>query len=90
MAIHLFARGYEDALEFADLPMGLKFSFSRQEIQNKFAGLPLESGGGMDSPMFGWTSAWERYTFENVTLHFSYSRNNNSIELVTIGKLSNS
>jgi len=87
-AIHLLTNSKQpEANTFKDeLPFQLSFSFSRKKT-HQILGEPQITGGNMDSPFLGHINHWDKYLFDTYSLHFSYSKDENQIEQVTLGSL---
>lgn len=68
------------------LPKELEFSDSRLIVQSKL-GKPNRSGGGVNDLYLGYIHAWDKYYFQEYSLHLEYSENNDTIRIITIGSL---
>ncbi len=64
--------------------MGLEFSFSRGEIQQLYSSIVSKSGGGKNILALGWVNYWEKYFFENVSIHFLYTKGKDKLEQITL------
>ena len=85
--IHLSSKLNKNRLQFdGELPFEVKFSFSRNEIR-KLLGAPNKTGGGHELLYVGYVPFWDKYHFESYTVHFQYSVNNLSINVITIASL---
>jgi hypothetical protein len=83
-AIHFYSGKQEGASKFAEeLPFNLNFSFSRADVQRLLRVVNF-SGGGNFSFLYGPAPIWDKYLFENLSLHLQYSPDEKNIELVTI------
>lgn len=86
-SINLFSGKYTDSEMFRNaLPHGVDFSFSRSDVQNSF-GMPTKSGGGNRNLLFGNIPVWDKYYLDNYSIHFQYSADERSIDLVTLMSL---
>lgn len=85
--IHLFSADEINGISCYEgqMPFNLNFTSSRTEV-NAILGKPNRSGGGYNS-IVGHIPLWDKYYFANYTLHFQYSDQSQSIDLVTIGSL---
>lgn len=84
-SIHLFSGDDGDYQAFKDdLPFKVKFSFNEDDIHEVF-GKPNKSGGGHRSLYLEFIPTWDKYYFDNYSLHFQYSKK--SIEAITIASL---
>jgi len=86
-AIHFYS-GKEDHIKrFSDkLPFDLSFELSKEQTRRKF-GEPQQSGGGDFSFLYGITPNWDKYFFENFSLHFQFSEDEGAIDVITIDSL---
>lgn len=84
-SIHLFSGEDGNYQAFKeDLPFKLKFSFTKDDIHELF-GKPNKSGGGHKSLFLEFIANWDKYYFDNYSLHFQYSKTR--IEIITIASL---
>lgn len=85
--IQLYSEGKDGCRMFkGELPFNLQFSYSRDEVRSRL-GMPKKSGGGKTVLYIGYTPYWDKYFLDGCTLHFQYSNDDNSIQLITIGSL---
>ena len=63
----------------------LDFNMSREDVVT-ILGKPNRNGGGYKA-VWGFVPLWDKYHFGTYTLHIQYSRNGESIDLITIGSL---
>jgi hypothetical protein len=88
LSIHFFGEKRKDEKSFkGELPLSIKFSFSRKTVQSIF-GIPTRSGGGHHQILYGLIPLWDKYILHDFSLHFEYSNDENSISLLTAGSLS--
>jgi hypothetical protein len=67
-----------------ELPDGLSFSMSRQEVRTAL-GAPTKSGGGTTSAVFNRvTPRWDRFDRRDSSLHVQYNADANAIAMVTL------
>jgi hypothetical protein len=86
-AIHLFSENYENARSFGDnLPNGLFFTDRKDEVKTKLGEADVY-GGDHQSNLLGYIQYWEKYYYNNYSLHLYYSDNKRNILLVTVGRL---
>lgn len=85
--IQFYSEGKDGCSMFkGELPFNLQFSYSRDEVRSRL-GMPKKSGGGKTVLYIGYTPYWDKYFLDGCTLHFQYSNDDNSIQLITIGSL---
>lgn len=86
--IHLFSGNKQDGFKSfkGDLPFGLSFS-NDMEVVRSVIGRPDKSGGGHRALYIGLVSFWDKFYFENYSLHFSYTEDCKSIEKITIASM---
>ena len=87
VGIHLFSVNIQGYNEFKTLPLGIEFSMSREQINKLFEGIQKNEGGNINTPILGWMNLWEDYTLENATIQIHYSKDEKSIEYITIVSL---
>src|ERR1700754_5113173 len=69
-SIHLFS-GHSDSKEYrGEIPLGLRFSMSK-DIVNELLGDPNKRSSGY-TDMFGRVPSWDKYLFEDYSLHVQY------------------
>lgn len=86
-AIHFYSGKKEKTSRYIDnLPFNLDFSFTNNQTR-LLLGEPDLSGGGDFSFLYGDTPAWDKYLFENYTLHIQFSEVDKSIDLLTIDSI---
>ena len=83
-AIHFFSGKDGLTNQFIDiLPFDLKFSNTNKETRLLF-GEPDQCGGGEKSILYSKTKNWDKYFFEDFSLHLQFSDIDCSIDLITI------
>ncbi|MGZ3776388.1 MAG: hypothetical protein ACXVI9_01950 [Mucilaginibacter sp.] len=83
-AIHLNSGTYLGVGSFpGDLPYSLKFTYGINDVR-KLMGVPDNTSGDYKVPAFGGKRSWDKYFFNNYTLHIQYSNQEDYIELVTV------
>jgi len=83
-AIHFHSGKIDGANQFEDaLPLNIKFFQTRSEMRGIF-GRPNESGGGEKSFLYEKTKDWDKYFFDEFSLHLQFADIDCSIDLVTI------
>lgn len=86
-SIHLFSKGFQNFNQFVgDIPYSLKFENSMESVHQKL-GRPNSYGGGFDHEIFGYIEKWEKYFFNDFSIHIRYSKGQVKILLITIGSL---
>lgn len=86
-SIHLFSKIDGDYNCFNEaLPNGLQFSDTRQIVHTKL-GKPDIKGGGISDIYMSYIHEWDKYYFQEFSLHLEYNENNNGIRILTIGSL---
>jgi len=86
-SIHLYSGNDDSGQIFkGEIPFDIKFSFSRETI-HAILNKPQKSGGGHEILYMGYINHWDKYYFENFSLHLQYSIDNSSIDLITIASL---
>lgn len=84
--IHLFSK-YENYMQFEDeLPFNIEFSLTKVDIRS-LLGEPSRTGGGTNALYIGFVYPWDKYYFDNYTMHFQYSIDELAISIITIGSL---
>ena len=68
------------------LPGNLEFSFSREDI-HLLLGIPSESGGGQEVVYLGYVPIWDKYYFNNYSIHIQYSNTFESFNMLTVSSL---
>ena len=87
-AVHFYSGVQEDINEFTgNLPCNLQFSLSRDKVRSMLS-LPSASGGGGFSFLYGTTPFWDKYIFDDYTLHLQFSKNLERVDLITLEGLS--
>ena len=82
--VHLFCEPAQGYSGFAgNLPAALRHDFSRVSVRN-LLGPPSLSGELGCSALLGPTNAWDRYDFQNYSLHVQYTLDETAISLVTL------
>lgn len=85
-SIHFFSES-DERKEFIDkLPFNLKFSFAKEDVRGIF-GDPKRTGGGHSLFPFGIIPLWDKYYFEQFSLHVQYSTDQMSLTLVTVAAI---
>lgn len=86
-SIHLFGERHNGIKRFPDkLLLNIDFSFSRTDVRN-ILGLPKETGGGGQSFLYENVPDWDKYLFQDYSLHFQYQEDAKRIDLITIGSV---
>ena len=86
-SIHFFSDLNEETNAFQEeLPLQIKLTYDRIQIR-QVLGTPNKNGGGIEAPVIGYILCWDKYYFDNFSLHIQYSKNNNLINMVTIASL---
>ena len=68
------------------LPDNLEFSFNRENV-HLLIGIPFESGGGQEVVYLGYVPFWDKYYFNNYSIHIQYSNAFESIDMLTVSSL---
>lgn len=85
-AVHLFSEhGIYRAYE-GKLPSKVDFSLNNIDVHS-ILGKPNKTGGGNKALYIGLIPLWDKYYFDNYTLHFQYSADKFGIDMITIGSL---
>jgi len=84
VSVHLYSAGLDGKAQYRrGLPFNIAFGDRRIHVAGKFGSPPEASGGGHQ-----WNGKevpnWDRYCFNEVLIHFQYSRVDQGVELVTI------
>lgn len=86
-SIHFFSDLNEETNAFQEeLPLKIKLTYDRIKIR-QILGTPNKNGGGIEVQILGYILCWDKYCFNNFSLHIQYSKNNNLINMVTIASL---
>lgn len=86
-SIHLFSKDFQNFNQFVgDIPYSLEFENSIEKVHQKL-GKPDSYGGGFDHEIFGYVEKWEKYFFNDFSIHIRYSKGQGGILLITIGSL---
>jgi len=86
-SIHLYSGNDDTAETFrGGIPFDMEFSFGRDKI-HAVLGKPIKSGGGHKILYMGYINYWDKYYFDNFSMHFQYSIDNSCIDLITIASL---
>jgi hypothetical protein len=84
-SIHLFPFNRENKEYNGEIPFSLKFSTPRHMIR-EVLGEPNKSGGG-HFDLLGAVPKWDKYYFNDFSLHLQYSIDESKIDLITIASL---
>jgi hypothetical protein len=83
-AVHLYSGGYDGFREYLGvIPGDVTFQSSRQDIRAAF-GDPDVCGEAKHVEPLGIVPPWDRFTSKDLWLHFTYSSDCRSIQLITI------
>lgn len=86
LSIHLYSKGYNGHKEYrGEFAFNIDFQASKYFVHQRL-GEPAKSGGGevINFIFKGPISKWDKYYFENYSLHFQYTDNESTINLITI------
>lgn len=84
LAVQLYSTGFQDHCQFkGDMPWGLSFEMSRQDMMHRF-GKPSASGGGVKVPVFGTAPCWDRFDEPPLSIHVRYSPDLSSVILISV------
>ncbi len=83
-SIHFSSGKSFDKKDFiGDPPNELSFDMSKKLV-NAIFGIPNRQSGGIIIPIYGYATFWDKYYFDNYTLHLTYNKDSNSIDLITL------
>lgn len=87
-AIQLHGEGHEGYSQFSgEIHSEITFQMSRDQIR-EYLGSPVQHGDGGKVVFLGDKPAWDAYSIDGHRFHFEYTRDNKSIQLVTISPAS--
>ena len=83
-AIHLYSEGKDGYSQYSkDIPNDISFNSSQKNVRAKL-GNPNRSGGDYEDKLLGYIAPWDSYYFDNYTIHISYKKDTNSINMITM------
>jgi uncharacterized protein YneR len=83
-AIQIYSEGKDDYTKYSgEIPNDIKFDFSRKSVMEKL-GEPNRSDGDYEDKQLGYIAAWDSYYFDDYTMHISYKKGTESIDMITI------
>ena len=83
-SIFIYSEGKDGYTQYSgEIPNDVKFNLSQKDIKKKL-GEPRRSGGNYEDKLFGYTAPWDSYYFDNYTMHVTYKKDTNSIDMITI------
>lgn len=86
-SIHFYLGSEKGIGQFEErLPLDLDFSFSRDHSR-MLLGDPMQSGGGGFNIIYGEAPFWDKYRYDSFYLHLQFSKEKQSINLITIDSL---
>ncbi len=84
IAIHLHSdKHFSLEFLFGDSFANLNFMCPKAQV-NKLLGTPSLNGAGIEIPILGKSTPWDKYLFEDFSIRFEYSDDNNKIIMISI------